>query len=84
LHRIPLQLTLITGLLFITYAYIDTQFDTAKENNPKNIAKRINSVLPGDIVRIYEMGYRRFLGITCYMNRDIIQADEFTDLKALG
>jgi len=84
LHRIPLQLTLTTGLLFITYAYIDTQFDTAKENNTRNIAKRINSILPGDIVRVYEMGYRRFLGITCYVNKDIIQADEFSDLKALG
>jgi hypothetical protein len=30
------------------------------------------------------MGYRRFLGITCYVNKDIIQADEFSDLKALG
>ncbi len=84
LHRIPLWLTLTTGLLFITYAYIDTQFDTAKENNPRNIAKRINSILPEDVVRIYEMGYRRFLGITCYVNKDIIQADEFSDLKALG
>ncbi len=84
LHRIPLQLTLTTGLLFITYAYIHTQFDTAKENNPRNIAKKINSVLPEDIVRIYEIGYRRFLVITCYVNKDIIQADEFYDLKALG
>lgn len=84
LHRIPLWLTLTTGLLFITYAYIDAQFDTAKENNPRNIAKRINSVLPEDVVRIYEMGYRRFLGITCYVNKDIVQADEFSDLKALG
>jgi len=83
LHQIPLRLTLTTGLLFITYAYIDTQFDTAKENNTRNIAKRINSVLPEDIVKIYEMGYRRFLGITCYVNKDIIQADEFSDLKAL-
>lgn len=84
MHRIPLWLTLTTGLLYITYAYIDTQFDTAKENNPRNIAKRIDSVLPEDVVRIYEMGYRRFLGITCYVNKDIIQADEFSDLKALG
>jgi len=83
LHRIPLWLALTVGLLFITYAYIDTQFDTAKENNTRNIAKRINSVLPEDIVKIYEMGYRRFLGITCYVNKDIIQADEFSDLKAL-
>jgi 4-amino-4-deoxy-L-arabinose transferase-like glycosyltransferase len=84
LHRIPLWLTLTTGLLFVTYSYIDMQFDTAKENNPRNIAERINSVLPGDIVRVYEIGYRRFLGITCHINRDIIQVDEFSELKALG
>jgi len=84
LHRVPLRIALTTGLLFITYSYIDTQFDTAKENNPRNIAKRINSVLPEDIVRVYEMGYRRFLGITCYVNKDIFQADKFSDLKALG
>ena len=56
----------------------------AKNNNPRHIAQRINSVLPDDTGRIYEIGYRRFLGITCYINKDIIQLDEFSDLQSLG
>ena len=84
LRQIPLWLAFTTGLLFITYAYIDIQFDTAKNNNPRHIAQRIDSVLPDDAGRIYEMGYRRFLGITCYINKDIIQLDEFSDLQSLG
>ena len=60
------------------------QFEAAKKNNPRYIAQRINSVLPDDAGRIYEIGYRRFLGITCYINKDIIQLDEFSDLQSLG
>jgi hypothetical protein len=41
-------------------------------------------MLPDGTGRIYEMGYRRFLGITCYINKDIIQLDEFSDLQSLG
>jgi hypothetical protein len=84
LHQIPLWLAFTTGLVFITYAYIDIQFDAAKNNNPRQIAHRIDSVLPHGTGKIYEMGYRRFLGITCYINRDIIQLDEFSDLQSLG
>jgi 4-amino-4-deoxy-L-arabinose transferase-like glycosyltransferase len=83
-QQIPLWLAFTTGLVFLTYAYTDIQFDTTKNNNPRQIAQRIDSVLPEDAGRIYEMGYRRFLGITCYINRDIIQLDEFSDLQSLG
>jgi hypothetical protein len=69
--------------LFITYAHIDEQFDASRENNPRKIAEKISSTLPDDIGRIYELGYRRFLSITCYVNKDIIQVDEFSDLKSL-
>ena len=83
LRRMPIWIAFTTGLLFITYAYIDSQFDASREHNPREIAKRISSVLPDDVGRIYELGYRRFLGITCYLNKDIIQEDEFSDLKSL-
>jgi hypothetical protein len=80
LRQIPLWLAFTTGLLFITY----TSIETAKKNNPRHIAQMINSMLPDDTGRIYEMGYRRFLGITCYINRDIIQVDDFSDLQSIG
>jgi hypothetical protein len=60
------------------------QFEAAKKNNPRSIAQRINRVLPDNAGRIYELGYRRFLGITCHINKEIIQLDEFSDLQSLG
>jgi hypothetical protein len=84
LRQIPLWLAFTTGLLFITYTSIEMQFEAAKKNNPRHIAQRINSMLPDGTGRIYEMGYRRFLGITCYINKDISQLDEFSDLQSLG
>jgi hypothetical protein len=84
LRQIPLWLALTTGLLFITYTSIEIQFEAAKQNNPRYIAQRIDSVLPDDTGRIYEIGYRRFLGITCHINKDIIQVDEYSDLQSLG
>jgi hypothetical protein len=83
LRQFPSWLAFTTGLLFITYTYIDIQFDTAKNNNPKHIAQRINSVLPDNAGRIYEIGYRRFLGITCHIDKDIIQLEEFSDLQSV-
>jgi 4-amino-4-deoxy-L-arabinose transferase-like glycosyltransferase len=84
LRHISLWLAFTTGLLFITYTSIEMQFEAAKENNPRHIAQRINGMLPDGTGRIYEMGYRRFLGISCYINKDIIQVDEFSDLQSLG
>jgi hypothetical protein len=84
LHQIPIWLAFTTGLLFITYTSIEMQFEAAKKNNTRYIAQRINSMLPDGTGRIYEMGYRRFLGIACYINKDIIQLDEFSDLQSLG
>jgi len=84
LRRMPIWIAFTTGLLFITYSYIDSQFDASREHNPREIAKGISSTIPDDVGIIYELGYRRFLGITCYLNKDIIQEDEFSDLKSLG
>jgi 4-amino-4-deoxy-L-arabinose transferase-like glycosyltransferase len=83
LRQMPIWIAFATGLLFITYAYIDSQFNASREHNARAIAKKISSALPDDVGRIYELGYRRFLGITCYLNKDIIQEDEFSDLKSL-
>jgi 4-amino-4-deoxy-L-arabinose transferase-like glycosyltransferase len=83
LRQMPVWIALTTGLLFITYAHVDGQFDASRQNNPRKIAAGISGVLPGDVGRIYELGYRRFLSVTCYVNRDVIQVDEFSDLKSL-
>jgi hypothetical protein len=72
-----------TGLFYLACVSIDTQLDLKKENNPKSIAKQINLLLPEDIGVIYEIGYDRFLGITCYLDKEVIQLDNFSQLKSL-
>lgn len=83
LKRIPVFLALLTGIFFLTYTAIDTQLEFKKENHPKKIAGEINRLLPPDIHTIYEIGYRRFLGTTCYLQQEVIQIKDFTSLTSL-
>jgi len=75
---------LYTALFFLSYTLFDTQIDSKKENHPKKIAYQINSFLPGDIRTVYEIGYRQVLEITCYLDKDVIQLDNFSELDAAG
>ena len=83
LRTVPIWIILNTGLFYLTCVAIDTQLDLKKENNPKSIAKQINPLLPEDIGVIYEIGYDRFLGTTCYLDKEVIQLDNFSQLKSL-
>lgn len=83
LHTVPIWIVLNTGLFYLACVSIDTQLDLKKENNPKSIAKQINLLLPEDIGVIYEIGYDRFLGTTCYLDKEVIQLDNFSQLKSL-
>src|SRR4030066_7968 len=73
LRTVPIWIILNTGLFYLTCVAIDTQLDLKKENNSKSIAKQINPLLPEDIGVIYEIGYDRFLGTTCYLDKEWIQ-----------
>jgi len=74
----------LTGLFFLTYTYIDFQRDSREEEYPRDIASHIQAVLPHDVETIYEMGYRRLLDITCYLEHDVIQLDNFRQLQSLS
>jgi 4-amino-4-deoxy-L-arabinose transferase-like glycosyltransferase len=74
---------LFTALFFLSYISFVMQIDAKKENQPRNIAYQINSLLPRDIRTVYEIGYRQVLGITCYVNKNVIQLDNFSELDTL-
>ena len=76
-------IALLTGLFFLTYTYLDIQHDLQKEYHSKKIASQINALLPHDVNTVYEMGYRRLLDITCYLGKEVIQLDKFSQLKSL-
>lgn len=81
LKQTPLYIVSITVLLFLTYTNIEIQYKNNDETNQRNIAREINLILPEDIDTLYEIGYRRFLGITIYINKKVLQLDYFSELE---
>jgi hypothetical protein len=57
--------------------------DSKSEINAARIAREINLLLPPDVDMVYEIGYRRFLPLTCYIDREVYQLDTFAELKTL-
>jgi len=84
LSHVPIYVAVITSLLFLIYTDLNIKFDSKKENYPRKIAQEINLILPSEIDIVYEIGYRRILPITCYIDKEIRQLDTFAELKALG
>jgi 4-amino-4-deoxy-L-arabinose transferase-like glycosyltransferase len=83
LESVPVYIALVAGFSFMIYLNLDAQKDSRKDNYQKKIVKEINLLLPDDAT-VYEMGYRRFLELTCYLNQDVIQVDKFSQLKPLA
>lgn len=83
IESVPVYIALVAGFFFMIHVNLDAQLDSRKDNYQKKIAEEINLLLPDDAT-VYEMGYRRNLGITCYLNKEVIQADKFSQLKSLG
>lgn len=71
---------LFTALFFLSYTFFDIQINSKKENPPRTIAYQINSIFSGDVVTVYEIGYRQVLEITCYLHKEVIQLDNFSEL----
>ncbi|MCG2722183.1 MAG: glycosyltransferase family 39 protein [Thermodesulfovibrionales bacterium] len=80
---IPVVIALLTGFFMLIYSGIQVQLHEKRPDDPGKIAREINTVLPKDTGRVYEIGYDRFLEITCYLNRDVIQLDSFDQLKPI-
>jgi hypothetical protein len=83
LERVPVYIALFAGFSFMIYMNLDAQQDSRKDNYQKKIVKEINLLLPDDVT-VYEMGYRRLLGLTCYLNQEVVQVDKFSQLKPLA
>jgi 4-amino-4-deoxy-L-arabinose transferase-like glycosyltransferase len=83
LPHIPVYVTAITALFFLVFTDITIGLDEKQETNTREIAREINLVLPRDVDTVYEMGYRRSLRISCYIDREVRQVDTFAELKTL-
>jgi hypothetical protein len=76
-----LSIAFITGLIFLVYTELDVRYDMKKVYYPRKVSSEILNVLPRDAEPIYEIGFDRFLRVTSYLDREVIQLDSFSQLK---
>lgn len=76
-----LYIAFMTGLLFLIYTELDIRYDMKKVHYPRKVSREIMTVLPRDAVPVYEIGFDRFLRVTSYLDREVIQLDRFSQLK---
>jgi len=81
LKQTPFFIVLITVLLFLIYTNAEIQYKNIDETNQRTVARKINLILPADVDTVYEIGYRRFLGITSYIDKKVLQLDYFSELE---
>jgi hypothetical protein len=75
-------IALWVGLFSVSLTEINTQKATARGESPKEAAHMVSRSLPPDVHKVYEIGYRRLLAVTCYLERDIVQLDGFSQLRS--
>ena len=81
LKIIPVALAFFVGFCWLIYTNLTVQYETKMDNYPKKIAYEINLLLPEDIDTVYELGFSRLLNVTSYLNKEVIQLDNFSQLR---
>ncbi len=82
LQHFPVLAAFLVGLCFPLFAGMYAQYDSMQDNNPKKIASEINNILPDDVAVVYELGYKRFQSVTCYLKKEVIMLDGFDKLPS--
>jgi 4-amino-4-deoxy-L-arabinose transferase-like glycosyltransferase len=83
LQHIPVLTAFLVGLVFPFWGGMYAQYESMQDNNPKKIAAEINNILPDDVEVVYELGYKRFQSVTCYLNKKVIMLDGFDKLPSI-
>jgi len=81
LKIIPVALAFFVGFCWLIYTNLTVQYETKMDNYPKRIAYEINLLLPEDIDNVYELGFSRLLNVTSYLKKEVIQLDNFSQLR---
>lgn len=83
LKSIPVALAFFVGFCWLIYTNLTVQHETKTDNYPKRIAYEINLLLPEDIDTVYELGFNRILNVTSYIEKHVIQLDNFSQLRTI-
>ena len=83
-RNISVVVALWVGLFTLIFTDMNTQKMLMRKESPRQAAQEISRLLPVEANTVYEVGYRRLLGVTSYLNREIVQLDGFSQLKTVS
>jgi len=78
--KIPVLIALWVGLFSILFADINIQKTITRGESPKQADQAIERLLPAGTPKVYEIGTRRTLTVTCDLKHEIIESHEFGQL----
>lgn len=83
-RNLVIPITLWVGLFTLLFTDINMQKMVVRGESPKQAAQNIERLMPAGMVKVYEIGYRRILAVTCYLNKEVIELYEFGQLKDIA
>jgi hypothetical protein len=83
-RSIPVLIALWVGLFSMFFTDMHIQKTAMRGESPKQAAQAIERLLPARVSKVYEIGSRRILAVTCYLDREVVELYEFGQLAAEG
>jgi 4-amino-4-deoxy-L-arabinose transferase-like glycosyltransferase len=83
-RNIPVLIAVWVGLFSILFADLNIQRMVMRGESPKHAAQVIERLLPAGIPKVYEIGSRRILAVTCYLSHEIVELYEFGQLADIS
>jgi len=82
--NLAIPVALWVGLFSLLVADMNMQRMTMRGESPRQAASDIKRLLPPGLPKVYEMGNRRILGVTCYLGREVVEVDDFGQLRDMN
>jgi len=80
-RHLVILIALWVGLFSLLFADMNIQNMVMRGESPRRAARYIERRIPPGIEKVYEIGGRRILGVTCYLDREVVAADDFRQLE---
>lgn len=83
-RALAIPVALWVGLFTLLFNDISMQKMVIRGESPRQAAQNIERLMPAGTVRVYEIGYRRILAVSCYLSKEVVELYEFGQLKDIG
>ena len=84
IRSLAVPVALWVGLFSLLFSDMNLQKMMMRKESPRQAAREISQRLPAGLAKVYEIGSRRILAVTCYLDREVMQLEGFFRLQDLS